>query len=111
MAEAFDDLGRPISSSKDKWRLLPAYLRMKGLVKQHIDSYNYFISTELQKIVQANNEVRVDSEPDFVLSYRNVKVGMPCRSNDDNQNQVEISPQECRLRDLTYASFLLFFQK
>lgn len=45
---------------KDKYELLPAFLRVKGLVRQHIDSFNYLITHEIKKIVAAkgNNEVR-----------------------------------------------------
>ena len=32
---------------QEKWRLLPAFLKVKGLVKQHIDSFNYFINSEV----------------------------------------------------------------
>lgn len=33
-------LSDPIKSLEDKWLLLPAFLKVKGLVKQHIDSFN-----------------------------------------------------------------------
>ena len=33
--------------SQEKWKLLPAFLKVKGLVRQHIDSFNYFINTEV----------------------------------------------------------------
>ena len=33
----------PIDTAQDKWNILPAFLKVKGLVKQHLDSYNYFI--------------------------------------------------------------------
>jgi DNA-directed RNA polymerase beta subunit len=37
--------------------LLPAFLQLRGLVKQHIDSYNYFINVELKQILMANQKV------------------------------------------------------
>ncbi|KAJ1875022.1 DNA-directed RNA polymerase III complex subunit Rpc2, partial [Coemansia sp. RSA 486] len=43
-------LTKPIPTAEDKWQLLPAFLRVKGLVKQHIDSFNYFIEVDLKKI-------------------------------------------------------------
>jgi len=43
-------LSEPIKAIEDKWELLPAYLQVKGLVKQHIDSFNYFIDTDLKNI-------------------------------------------------------------
>lgn len=37
---------------QDKWQLLPAFLAVKGLVKQHIDSFNYFVDVDLKNIVR-----------------------------------------------------------
>ena len=42
----------------DKWKLIPEFLKVRGLVKQHIDSYNYFVDHEIKEIMQANNEIR-----------------------------------------------------
>ena len=49
--EAFEDLLKPVYKGKkltdevntadDKWNLLPAFLKVKGLVKQHLDSFNF----------------------------------------------------------------------
>lgn len=50
---------------------------MKGLVKQHIDSFNYFVNEDIKKIVQANNKVLSDADPCFYLKYLNVWVGEP----------------------------------
>ena len=38
---------------------MPAYLQVKGLVKQHIDSFNYFVDVDLKNIVRANERVTV----------------------------------------------------
>lgn len=46
---------------------MPAFLKGKGLVKQHIDSFNYFINVEIKKIVEANNMVYCDADPLFYL--------------------------------------------
>jgi len=34
---------------QEKWKLLPAFLSVRGLVKQHIDSYNYFVDVEVSR--------------------------------------------------------------
>jgi DNA-directed RNA polymerase III subunit RPC2 len=59
-----------INTAEDKWTLLPMFLKVKGLVKQHIDSFNYFIGVELKKIVKANERVLSDADPQFFLKYR-----------------------------------------
>lgn len=58
-----------ISTAEDKWTLLPMFLKVKGLVKQHIDSFNYFIDVDLKKIVKANERVLSDADPQFFLKY------------------------------------------
>lgn len=58
-----------VSTVEDKWTLLPAFLKVKGLVKQHIDSFNYFVDVDIKKILKANNMVRSDVDPHFFLRY------------------------------------------
>lgn len=52
-----------------KYELLPAFLRVRGLVRQHIDSFNYFINHEMGKIIKAkgNERVTCDVDPNFYL--------------------------------------------
>ncbi|KAK9349878.1 hypothetical protein V1505DRAFT_342873 [Lipomyces doorenjongii] len=92
-----------VNTAEDKWLLLPAFLKIKGLVKQHLDSFNYFVNVDLKKIVRANERVVSDVDPEFYLKYLDIRVGMPQRK-DQNSLNTEITPHECRLRDLTYAA-------
>lgn len=95
----------PISTAKDKWNLVPAFLKVKGLVKQHIDSFNYFVEHEIKDIVKANKRVTSEVDPKFWLEYTDIRVGEPERMDyDDRKPQNEITPNECRLRDMTYAA-------
>lgn len=57
--------------------MVPAFLKTKGLVKQHIDSYNYFINVEIKKIVKANEKVLSFADPTFYLKYLDIHVGKP----------------------------------
>lgn len=52
---------------QDKWNLLPAFLKVKGLVKQHIDSFNFFVEHEIKDIVKANKRVTSDVDSSFYL--------------------------------------------
>ena len=52
-------LSDPVKTIEDKWTLLPAFLQVKGLVKQHIDSFNYFVDVDLKNIIRANERVTV----------------------------------------------------
>ncbi|WPK22911.1 hypothetical protein PUMCH_000133 [Australozyma saopauloensis] len=93
----------PINTVKDKWELLPAFLKVKGLVKQHLDSFNYFIETDLKKIVKANEYVFSDVKRDFYIRYRDIRVG---RTSDQSPDCKGISedPHKCRLRDMDYTA-------
>ena len=114
--DAFEDLLEPfyhgksltdkIDTARDKWTLLPAFLKVKGLVKQHIDSFNHFIESELKEILRANALILSDVNEHFFLQYTNIRIGRPNRqSEDDLRNHLsDITPNECRLRDMTYAA-------
>lgn len=42
-------------------------VQVRGLVKQHLDSFNYFVKTEIKKIVRANDLVTSRVEPAVYL--------------------------------------------
>ncbi|CAI6330189.1 unnamed protein product [Periconia digitata] len=97
----------PINTARDKWNLLPAFLKTKGLVKQHVDSYNHFVDVELKKIIKANRFVRSDFDPKFLLEYTDIRVLTPNRQDEDDLTEGHkstVTPNECRLRDMTYAA-------
>ncbi|KAL1363684.1 hypothetical protein AAHE18_03G165200 [Arachis hypogaea] len=95
-------LTAPIKSATDKFQLLPEFLKIRGLVKQHLDSYNYFIETEMQKILDANNIIRMTKFPHIYIRFLKIRVGKPSVSVDTAVEN--ITPQTCRLTDQTYAA-------
>ena len=103
-----ENLASPIPTVKDKWKLLPAFLKVKGLVKQHIDSFNYFINFEIKKIMKANQQINSDADPTFYLKYLNISVGNPEVEESFNVTK-PIAPHECRLRDMTFDSPPLYW--
>ena len=56
---------------------MPAFLKTKGLVKQHVDSFNYFINVEMKRIVHANEKIVSSANPTFYLKYLDIHVGKP----------------------------------
>ncbi|OJD29090.1 dna-directed rna polymerase iii subunit rpc2 [Diplodia corticola] len=96
----------PIDTAEDKWNLLPAFLKVKGLVKQHIDSFNYFVDVQLKEILRANQYVYSDVDDKFFWRYADVRVLRPCRVEEENVRGIQstVTPNECRLRDMTYAA-------
>ncbi|XP_061415849.1 DNA-directed RNA polymerase III subunit RPC2 [Lethenteron reissneri] len=98
-----EQLTAPIRTIEDKWKLLPAFLKVKGLVKQHIDSFNYFINVEIKKIMMANEKITSDADPMWYLKYLNIYVGTPDVEESFNVTR-PVAPHECRLRDMTYSA-------
>jgi DNA-directed RNA polymerase III subunit RPC2 len=81
-------------------------LKVKGLIKQHIDSFNFFIEVELKNIVKANKRVTSDVDGKFFLEYTDIRVLKPNRADEEDapHGGSSITPHECRLRDMTYAA-------
>jgi DNA-directed RNA polymerase III subunit RPC2 len=81
--------------------LVELFFKEKGLARQHIESYNYFVSHGIKELVGANQIVDSDIDHAFYLRYLDIRVGLP--TIEDNMVKYSVYPMECRLRDMTYA--------
>ncbi|XP_054160707.1 DNA-directed RNA polymerase III subunit RPC2-like [Oppia nitens] len=94
---------QPIKCIKEKWRLLPAFLEIRGLIKQHLDSFNHFIDKEIKNVLKANERITCESDPNWYVRYLDIRVGKP--EIEEGFNVVRLtSPHECRLRDISYCA-------
>ncbi|KAF2858486.1 beta and beta-prime subunits of DNA dependent RNA-polymerase [Piedraia hortae CBS 480.64] len=96
-------LSDPVNTAKDKWLLLPAFLRVKGLVKQHLDSFDHFTDHTIKEIVHANRIIRSEQDHTKYIEFTDIRVGRPERKVSQNIES-KVTPHECRLRDMTYAA-------
>lgn len=98
-------LDAPIGTLKDKWRVLPQFLQVRSLMRQHIDSFDYFVNTEMKEIVQSPSacEIRSEHDPKFYLRYTDCWVGEPS-VEEDSYATTQATPFQCRLRDCTYSA-------
>ena len=80
-----DELTRPIKKVEEKWKLLPHFLRMRGLMRQHIDSFDHFKNVDIKQIIAArsNCEIRSEADPKWFLRYTNIYIGKPNLENQD----------------------------
>jgi len=92
----------PKISSEDRWELVKAFLKERGLVKQHIDSFNNFIENKLQEIIDEQGIVET-STPGFYVKLGKIEVEYP-RVREADGSESEILPQEARIRNITYAA-------
>lgn len=93
---------------KDTDKLITSYLSFRGLQRQHIDSFNYFLQHKLKQIVLEsihNRRVTTDANPSFLLEYTNIYVDVPTHefNQDAFSKKTLLYPYECRTSDLTYA--------
>ncbi|MEM2412776.1 MAG: DNA-directed RNA polymerase subunit B'', partial [Candidatus Bathyarchaeia archaeon] len=91
--------------------LLNAFFREKGLVRQHLDSYNEFIDHGLQEIIDEVGEIPIEvPECPYKVKLGQVwiidpqtRISGPYVTEVDGTKH-EIYPIEARLRNLTYAA-------
>ena len=93
---------QPIKKIEEKWKLVPAFLRLRGLVKQHIDSFNYFLNIGIKDIITANSMMTSEHDHRFYLKFTDINVEMPRIEEDCVMH--DLTPHECRVRDMTYSA-------
>ena len=99
----------------DAWSVIDAYFNEKGLVRQQIDSFNEFISVSLQSIIEDFGEFTIDAPNQFGLGqdhsrklrarvkFGQVYVTKPTFVEKNGDVNDRITPQQARLRNLTYS--------
>eukprot|EP00808_Paulinella_micropora_P011541 g46876.t1 len=101
-------LTAPIKNASDKWKLLPAFLKVRGLCRQHIDSFDHFIEYELKEIMLANQKIHSTVDPNIYLKYLDIRVQKPSVEVKQQKTiNAEVTPNQCRLRDMTYSAHIV----
>jgi len=98
-------------SKEDTNLLLKAFFKEKGLVRQHLDSYNEFIDHGLQEVIEEVGEIPIEvPENPYKVKLGQVwiidpqtRITGPYITEVDGTKH-EIYPMEARLRNLTYAA-------
>ncbi|GAB4814750.1 hypothetical protein N2152v2_001796, partial [Parachlorella kessleri] len=101
----------------DAWAVISAYFEEKGLVRQQLDSFNDFINTSLQEIVDENNLITItpqnqhnpgmqideEDQKEYQVKFGQIYLSKPTFVEPDGETAV-LFPKEARLRNLTYAA-------
>ncbi len=88
--------------TQDTWPLVEAFFREKGLVRQHLDSYNDFIEHGIQRVIDEISGIKLDIEG-VDVKFGQVKLGKSSVREADG-SRPEISPNEARLRNFSYTA-------
>ncbi|KAI5181852.1 DNA-directed RNA polymerase III subunit RPC2 [Nematocida sp. AWRm80] len=81
------------------------FIKEKGLCRHHIESFDYFITKEIKNVLNANNIIDSDVESSFYIKYKDIRVERP--SIEEHMVKRYVTPEECRIRNLTYAGDVL----
>ena len=109
---ADDDAG---ITAEDCWTVISSFFESKGLVSQQLDSFDEFVSTTMQELVEENSQLTMDQNNPpqihdypievrrYEIKFGQVLLSRPAMTEGDGTTQVML-PQEARLRNLTYSS-------
>ena len=100
-----------VSSKEEMHVLLKSFFKQKGLVRQHLDSYNEFIDHGLQGVIDEVGKISIEvPESPYVVKLGQVwiidpqtRITGPYVTEVDGTKH-EIYPMEGRHRNLTYAA-------
>ena len=86
------------------WDTLRDYFKNNGLVKHQIDSFNYFISDGIQRVITEEPDIIVKRDNQvYSIQFGQVYITNPAKIEEDRTLN-KITPSDTRNRDLTYDS-------
>ncbi|MCP3685669.1 MAG: DNA-directed RNA polymerase subunit B'' [bacterium] len=87
--------------------LIRKHFEEESFVKSDIESFNYFIEHELQKIIEENKEIEPTIIPpnvdEFKIRFDKIRITKPEITEADGSKR-SIYPMEARLRNITYSA-------
>jgi DNA-directed RNA polymerase II subunit RPB2 len=100
------------------WPLIESYFEQNKLVRQQLESYDDFINTMIQEIVDNSPPIEIKWENEelgmngrkqrFHLTFHKISIGKPQNSEKDGTINY-LFPDESRIRNLVYSSPLYCF--
>lgn len=103
-------------TAEDCWTVISSFFETKGLVSQQLDSFDEFVSSTMQELVEENSNLTLDqnapqSEDEtnpivrrrYEIKFGTVLLSRPAMTEGDGSTSAML-PQEARLRNLTYSS-------
>jgi DNA-directed RNA polymerase II subunit RPB2 len=99
------------------WSIIQSYFKgkyLERLVRHQLESYNHFITNQIQKTIDMFNPVTVHSDQDYdeiskkyrlemIITFENLQIYRP-QIHENNGATKIMYPHEARLRNFTYAS-------
>ncbi|MBB5253184.1 DNA-directed RNA polymerase subunit B [Sulfurisphaera ohwakuensis] len=86
----------------ERWEIVKSFFKLRGLVRQHLDSFNDFLRNKLQQIIDEQGEI-ITEIPGLKIKLGKIRYDRPGIRETDKGPPKELTPLEARLRNLTYA--------
>ena len=102
-------------TAEDCWTVISSFFEAKGLVSQQLDSFDEFVMTTMQELVEENNHLILDQNNPasmdddtiaarrYEINFGTILLSRPAMTEGDGTTSMML-PQEARLRNLTYSS-------
>ena len=109
--EEFENL----NSKEVTWKIIESYFEgqhLSRLVRHQLESYNYFVTTQIKNTIEMFNPVEICSPNDkvgdvyklkLIINFDNFQIFRP-QIHENNGATKLMFPQEARLRNFTYSS-------
>ncbi|CAG8440093.1 18809_t:CDS:10, partial [Acaulospora morrowiae] len=112
-ADQFDEEAVDLTQ-EECWTVVSSFFEKRGIVRQQTDSFDDFIQSGLQEVIEQNREVVLTHMEDvdnmgnqickrIRIEFGQLLFGKPTITESDGST-MRLYPQEARLRNLTYAS-------
>eukprot|EP01137_Pigoraptor_chileana_P009419 Opistho-2@57646 len=103
-----------IITQEDCWTIISSYFEEKGLVRQQLDSFDEFVNNTIQDIMDETPELELVAESQhnkanaqtpqrYLIKFQQIHLTKPTVVEGEGGQQ-SLTPNEARLRNLTYAS-------
>jgi DNA-directed RNA polymerase II subunit RPB2 len=122
MSTTYSELKNEIEAAigqyvEEPWDMIGSYFEnghLERLVRHQLESYNEFVSNQIERTIEMFNPVHIASEQDYdrvlkqhrleiVVEFKNFNLYRP-QIHENNGATKLMFPQEARLRNFTYAS-------
>ncbi|ORX93496.1 beta and beta-prime subunits of DNA dependent RNA-polymerase [Basidiobolus meristosporus CBS 931.73] len=95
-------------TQEDCWAVITSFFEERGVVRQQLDSFDEFIQNTIQDIVDKNSEIVIESSSGcdstiYQIQFGQIYLSKPTITEADGSTN-SISPNEARLRQLTYSA-------
>jgi DNA-directed RNA polymerase II subunit RPB2 len=97
---------------EDSWEVISSYFAHNGLVRQQLDSFDRFMTNDIQEIVDELGTLKIRSERnrggdeiEVRVQFGQIYISKPTITEADGETN-NLFPKEARLRNLSYSGSL-----